>query len=150
MNRRGFFKQFLPFGLGIFGLGCIVEALAVIYGFLMPSQKRRYFKTFTCYSTDILPGEARGIRLRGNKLMLINNEGTIKAFSSVCPHLGCSVIWDQKGREFRCPCHLAVFDINGRVLKGPPPRPLDQYEVLLEGNSIFVLVPENYWAKWEA
>ncbi|MGR3220441.1 MAG: QcrA and Rieske domain-containing protein [Candidatus Anammoxibacter sp.] len=149
MKRREFFNKSLIFVLGIAGAGIIVEAVAVVFRFLMPSGDRKSFKTFVCFHSDILPGQAKEIHSRGNKLILVNNEGNVMAFSATCPHLGCSVKWNRKKSEFLCPCHIAAFDRNGEVVSGPPPRALDQYRVLIEGNSVFVFVPENYRAQRE-
>ena len=150
MKRRKFLEKLLIFAFGIFCIGVFAEAIVVVYRFLMPFKKSKPLKTFTCFSKDILQGQAKEIQLRGNKLILINNEGSIIAFSATCPHLGCSVKWESKKDIFLCPCHMATFDKNGKVLEGPPPRPMDQYKVVIEGNSVFVFVPQNYWAQQEA
>jgi len=51
-----------------------------------------------------------------------------RAMSAVCTHLGCTVNPDaQTGNGFRCPCHGSIFDEDGRVLKGPAPKPLPCY-----------------------
>ena len=42
-----------------------------------------------------------------------------------CPHLGCGYRWDDADHHFKCPCHGSVYDIAGKVVGGPPPRPLD-------------------------
>lgn len=146
MNRRNFFNKFFLWVLGIFSTGLLIEAAVVMYRFLMPFRKQEPLKTFTCFYQDILEGQAKEINLRGNKLILINNKGEIVAFSATCTHLGCSVKWNPKNSRFLCPCHMAEFDKTGQVLNGPPPRPMDQYKVLIEGKSVFVFVPQNYWA----
>ena len=64
-------------------------------------------------------------------------------FSDVCTHLSCRVNWDEEKSEFNCPCHAAFFDINGEVVSGPPPRPLDQYEIKLEGDQLFIHLTEG-------
>lgn len=51
----------------------------------------------------------------------------IVILSSRCTHLGCQVNWHGDSKSFVCPCHDASFGINGEVLAGPPPRPLDEY-----------------------
>ncbi len=51
----------------------------------------------------------------------------IVILSSRCTHLGCQVNWNTDTNAYVCPCHDASFDINGNVLGGPPPRPLDVY-----------------------
>ncbi len=47
--------------------------------------------------------------------------------SSKCTHLGCTVSWKADRQEYVCPCHDAQFSLDGKVLGGPPPRPLDSF-----------------------
>lgn len=61
------------------------------------------------------------------------------AMSNICTHLGCRVRWVAGEDQFFCPCHNASFDKNGEVVSGPPPRPLDRYEVKEEDDQLFVL-----------
>jgi len=51
----------------------------------------------------------------------------LEILSSRCTHLGCQINWHKDKKAYICPCHDASFDINGKVLAGPPPRPLDVY-----------------------
>ena len=67
-----------------------------------------------------------------------NQDGTYTVLSNRCPHLGCGVDWDATANQFRCPCHGGIFDLQGRVLEGPPPRPLTQLTVKVEDGTIFV------------
>jgi Rieske Fe-S protein len=60
------------------------------------------------------------------------------AFSNICTHLGCRVRWIDDQQQFFCPCHNAVFDQNGEVVTGPPPRPLDRFQVKIEDSQIFI------------
>lgn len=60
------------------------------------------------------------------------------AMSNICTHLGCRVRWIADQESFFCPCHNGVFDAQGSVVSGPPPRPLDRYEVKVEGDQLFV------------
>jgi menaquinol-cytochrome c reductase iron-sulfur subunit len=55
------------------------------------------------------------------------NEFEVLVFSNVCTHLGCRVKWEADKDAYVCPCHAAKFDIEGNVIDGPPPRPLDLY-----------------------
>jgi Rieske Fe-S protein len=61
-----------------------------------------------------------------------------KAFSAICTHLGCIVKWDPETRKILCPCHAGVFGADGKVVGGPPSRPLPEYEVLKQGNELKV------------
>jgi Rieske Fe-S protein len=60
------------------------------------------------------------------------------ALSNICTHLGCRVRWIDEKDLYFCPCHNAEFDKEGLVVAGPPPRPLDRYEVKVENNQIFI------------
>jgi len=73
--------------------------------------------------------------------VLISRLGSeIICYKTACPHLGCTVRWDGRSDEFRCACHGGTFDRNGAVIAGPPPRGLDQYQIKVEGDHLFVLV----------
>jgi Rieske Fe-S protein len=52
----------------------------------------------------------------------------VEVISNKCTHLGCRVNWKGDQQAYVCPCHDAIFDLDGKVLGGPPPRPLDRYE----------------------
>ena len=62
----------------------------------------------------------------------------IRAFSTVCPHLGCGVDFNEKTNKFDCPCHASSFDLDGRRLSGPSPRGLDELEVSTDGHEVLV------------
>ena len=59
--------------------------------------------------------------------------------SNVCTHLACRVRWIPERDAFFCPCHNAQFDKNGDVVAGPPPKPLNRYEVKVEDDQLYVL-----------
>lgn len=61
-----------------------------------------------------------------------------KAISNVCTHLGCRVRWTEDEQAFYCPCHDARFDKDGKVLSGPPPRPLDNVTIKIEEDKIYM------------
>ena len=68
-------------------------------------------------------------------------DGTPVAFSSLCPHLGCAVLWKKESGRLECPCHNGAFDASsGRVLAGPPPRPLAR--IRLEHRDDGIYAPE--------
>jgi menaquinol-cytochrome c reductase iron-sulfur subunit len=71
-------------------------------------------------------------------LVRANEGGPIKAFSTICPHLGCGVDWNEKTSRFDCPCHASSFDAEGRCLGGPSPRGLDELEAHVEGQDVLV------------
>ncbi len=62
----------------------------------------------------------------------------ITAFAPQCTHLGCAYHWDAGNKDFLCPCHTSVFSMDGKVVSGPAPRPLDEYEVKVQGTKILI------------
>jgi Rieske Fe-S protein len=70
--------------------------------------------------------------------IIMNEDKEFTAFTSICPHLGCGINWDEDSGEFICPCHDSFFDIEGRVLSGPSPRGMDTLETEIKDGKIFV------------
>jgi len=62
----------------------------------------------------------------------------ITVFSPICPHLGCEYNWNPQTNHFECPCHGSVYAIDGKVLDGPAPRPLDTLPTRLEKGELFI------------
>lgn len=71
--------------------------------------------------------------------VLTQNGRDFVAMSNICTHLGCRVRWILEQEQFFCPCHNGIFDKDGNVVDGPPPRPLDRYEVKVENDQLFIL-----------
>lgn len=67
---------------------------------------------------------------------LSNSE--LAAFGPQCTHLGCAYHWDENQSHFVCPCHTSVFGVDGSVISGPAPRPLDRYETKVEKGKLLL------------
>jgi menaquinol-cytochrome c reductase iron-sulfur subunit len=59
-------------------------------------------------------------------------EGVLRVLSPICPHLGCSIPWVEAKQQFICPCHTAIFTLDGTRVSGPAPRPMDDLESKVE------------------
>ncbi len=71
-------------------------------------------------------------------LLIMNADGTYRALSATCTHLGCTVQYRPDLREIWCACHNGLYDLDGRNISGPPPRPLEVFDVHLRGDDIVV------------
>ena len=71
-------------------------------------------------------------------LLIRSGEAEWKAFSAVCTHLNCTVQYKEDARTIWCACHNGTYDLNGSVVSGPPPKPLEEYVVRLRGEEVFV------------
>ncbi len=65
-------------------------------------------------------------------------DGEFRAMSAVCTHLGCTVQYRTDNRMIWCACHDGLYDLEGRNVSGPPPRPLERYEVHVEGDDVVI------------
>jgi len=64
--------------------------------------------------------------------------GELRAFSATCTHLDCTVQYRPDLQRIWCACHNGEYDLNGRNVAGPPPRPLDAYDVNVTGDEITI------------
>ena len=71
-------------------------------------------------------------------LLLMTAEGEYRALSAVCTHLSCTVQYRNDLHQIWCACHNGLYDLNGRNISGPPPRPLDAFQVHVRGDEIVV------------
>lgn len=74
----------------------------------------------------------------GSAFVIKRNDGSVVAFSSVCPHLGCAVGFSEQHDQFECPCHDAVFAIDGARVSGPAKRGLFELQSKVEAGRILV------------
>ena len=66
-------------------------------------------------------------------LLILTPDGDVKAFNAICTHTDCTVVFEPDKGEIFCACHNGVYDLNGRNVSGPPPRPLETYKVAVRG-----------------
>jgi Rieske Fe-S protein len=88
---------------------------------------------------DLKPNTVKGFSW-GNKPGLIkkNEAGELQAFVAVCTHLDCNVTYIPAKKKFFCACHDGWYDANGRNIQGPPPKPLRQLVVTIDGENLVV------------
>jgi len=151
ISRRDFMALGTVVIGGLISLGMAIPAVAYIIG---PALQRREEQDW------ILLGSASKVELGTPTLfkvtierqtgwildqqelsvyVLTDNGREYIAMSNICTHLGCRVRWIGEQDQFFCPCHNATFDKDGEVLNGPPPRPLDRYEVKVEDDQLYIL-----------
>ena len=71
-------------------------------------------------------------------LLLLTAEGEYRAMSATCTHLSCTVQYRNDLHQVWCACHNGMYDLAGRNVAGPPPRPLEAFEVHQRGDEIVV------------
>jgi cytochrome b6-f complex iron-sulfur subunit len=140
-GNRGLMKRrrFLNFLLTILGLTAAGSFAYTLVRYMAPAGQKAKSKQITLKKSEIPVGDAKDIALNGTPTMVINRPGMgFIALSRVCTHLGCLVDYNQSQKRIICPCHGAIFDLEGNVLSGPPPRPLPKFPLKVEGESIVI------------
>lgn len=67
-------------------------------------------------------------------LVIETPDKELRAFSALCTHVDCTVAYRKTEGDIFCNCHNGVYDLHGRNVSGPPPRPLEEYKVTKRGN----------------
>jgi cytochrome b6-f complex iron-sulfur subunit len=135
MKRR----DFLSLLFGVFSATAVGSLAYPLIRYLAPPEEEAGIKTVTIDKRSILTGKAKEVVLGTTPVIIIDRPGKgYIALSRVCTHLGCLVNYDEEEKRLVCPCHAGIYDLEGRVLSGPPPRPLQQFPLRVEGNKIIV------------
>jgi cytochrome b6-f complex iron-sulfur subunit len=71
-------------------------------------------------------------------IIIRTEAGDLKAFSASCTHLSCIVQYDPASKQIICACHNGKYDLSGKNVAGPPPRPLDAFTVNVKGDEVTV------------
>jgi Rieske Fe-S protein len=152
LSRRDFMKTAIWGMGGLIGIGYGIAAVAYVVG---PALKKQGTETWvrlgstskvelgvpTLFTFTIETQTGWITNAQEMSVYILSTDGrTYIAMSNVCTHLGCRVRWIVDQEEFFCPCHNGVFDISGNVLSGPPPRPLDRYDVKVENDQLYIKV----------
>ena len=149
VNRRDFMKVVIAGIGGVIGAAIGLPAIAYIVG---PALKQNtdtwirlgsvnkvelnnptLFKTSIETQTGWINAEEEF-----SAYVLTENGQDFTVMSNICTHLGCRVRWIAAQKGFYCPCHNGVFAQDGKVVSGPPPRPLDRFENKVENGILFV------------
>jgi Rieske Fe-S protein len=138
MGRRKFLNWFLGTSVGAF----LVAVLYPVSRYLIPPRVEESTArgvTLSLKPADIKPNSGQIFRFGSQPGILVRTPaGDLRAFSAVCTHLSCIVQYRADIGHLWCACHNGHFDLNGKNIAGPPPKPLEQYVVNTRGEQVFV------------
>jgi Rieske Fe-S protein len=136
VTRRGFLDWLLGAGLGAWAFGFVAPVISYVW----PAQRRGpSIQTVSAGKAEEFPEwHSKIVAVSGHPVIVVHTPQGFRAFSAICTHLGCIVQWDAGRRQIVCPCHAGFFDINGKVISGPPPKPLPEHGVAVVNNEVLV------------
>ena len=103
-------------------------------------ERHEWPRAVIARASEVLPGSVRMFAYPTDKdpcILVRRTNGQFAAFSQKCTHLSCAVYYAAERDRLECPCHEGYFSAaNGRVLQGPPPRPLPQVQLEQQGDDL--------------
>ena len=137
ISRRGAVNWLLGTSLG----ATVVAALYPVFRFVIPPEVAEApVNRVLAGKLSELPVNSGKIFRFGSKpgILVRTANGEIRAFSAACTHLNCTVQYRPDFQEIWCACHNGHYDLQGKNIAGPPPRPLDAYKVDTAGDDVYV------------
>lgn len=91
-------------------------------------------------TNELTPNSGKIFRSFKNRpgLLIRLSDGNYRGFTAVCTHLQCTVQFRPTKEDIWCACHNGIYDLHGRNVSGPPPRPLEHYDVHFRGEDVVV------------
>jgi len=137
ISRRSFLDTLL--GVGVVGwLGSVL--FPIVEYFKQPEQEEAEPTSVVAAKVkDLQPNQAKVFRFGSAPAILVKGaDGNLRALSAVCTHLQCTVQYRPDLQRIYCACHNGMYDLNGRNIAGPPPRPLTEFKVVIKGDDVVV------------
>lgn len=138
MNR----KAFINLALGAGGTGFLAAMLYPVLRYLLPAEVAEAAPDLLKVGSvkEFGGGASKILRFGRVPIIVIKDlKGGFHALDATCTHLDCIVQYKKDEDLVWCACHNGKYDLSGKNVSGPPPRPLAKYEVKVQGDDILVL-----------
>ena len=136
-TRRGFLNWFLGTSLGAMAASVLYPLARYVSPPDVPEAQTD--RVVAGKDTDLKPNDGKIFRFGSLPGLLVRTaEGEYRAFSATCTHLNCTVQYRGDLRQIWCACHNGFYDLQGKNVGGPPPRPLEEYKVNVANGEIVV------------
>jgi len=134
-------KKFLDLLLSGSVVAFISAVLYPVVQFLKPPKQAEAVETSVKVGklADLAKNSGKVVPFNNKPAIIVNTpKGELKAFTAVCTHLECTVQYRSDLEHIWCACHNGHYDLNGKNIAGPPPRPLEPYQVNVKGDDIYI------------
>jgi Rieske Fe-S protein len=134
-------RSFLDYLLGTSAMATLGAIVYPIFRFMQPPPiVESAENSVVAAKISDIPANAGKIFKFGNKpgILVRTTSGEFKAFSAVCTHLDCIVQYRPETKQIWCACHNGHYNLSGKNIGGPPPRPLEEFQVNTRGDDVVV------------
>jgi cytochrome b6-f complex iron-sulfur subunit len=148
LARRRFLCGLLGSGVAALGAGAAVPLVQYVGNFHEEPPPDRLELAAADY--ELPPGTAKMLLYGRMPALLIQTPGPrseLKIFVATCTHLNCTVSYRADRGCIACACHGGYFDLDGRVLSGPPPEPLRQFHHKIQDGKLIIALEQEHLEK---
>jgi cytochrome b6-f complex iron-sulfur subunit len=134
-------RNVLNWLLGLWGGGVLGAVFYPVARYLSPPDipEAAAVSATAGSARALLPNSGRVVPFGSRPAIVVRTPaGELRAFSATCTHLDCTVQYRSDLQRIWCACHNGQYDLNGRNIAGPPPRPLETYDVNLKDDEIVI------------
>ena len=134
-------KKFIDYTLKGSLIGWLATAFYPILAYLKPPKipEANVNSVTAGLSSEFTTNSSAIVKFGRKPLILIRKEdGDFRAFEATCTHLDCIVQYKKESKQIVCACHNGIYDMNGLNVSGPPPHPLQEYDVQIIRDEIIV------------
>lgn len=136
-TRRRFLNWFLGTSVGAMCVSIVYPIARYITPPEVPEAETS--RAVAAREGELKPNEGKIFRFGGTLGILVHTaDNRYRAFSGTCTHLNCTVQYRDDVKQIWCACHNGFYDLSGNVVSGPPPSPLEEYEVNVANGEIIV------------
>lgn len=136
-DRRNFISKLIGGGALMVGGASLYPVAKFL---IPPRQTEAVQRSVNFGKEENFPNASGSIFRFGNKpgILVRTEKGEFRAFSAVCTHLSCTVQFSKEHGDIWCACHNGHYDLSGNNISGPPPRPLEKFDVMVKNGEIFI------------
>ena len=134
-------RSLLHWLLGLWGGGVLGSIVYPVARYLSPPDipEAATLSVSAGSARSLLPNTGRVVPFGSRPAIVVRTPaGELRAFSATCTHLDCTVQYRPDLQRIWCACHGGEYDLNGRNVAGPPPKPLEQFDVNLKDDEIAI------------
>jgi Rieske Fe-S protein len=134
-------RSVLNWLLATWGGGILASILYPIARYLAPPDipEAATLSVSAGGASTLRPNSGRVVPFGSQPAIVLRTPGgELRAFTATCTHLDCTVQYRSDLQRIWCACHDGQYDLNGRNVAGPPPRPLEAYDVNVKDDEIVI------------
>lgn len=139
MNRKDFIQKTGAATL-LVSMGILIDSCTSDTNDVTPDNGKTVTFSLANSPYDVLNNEDSWLLHPTENILLVNVNGTIRAFTSVCTHAACVTDWTYSSPTFTCTCHGSKFNNKGEVTAGPAAANLKEYAVKVDGTAVSITI----------